>query len=517
MAVYYSQASRFRGRAMNEWDERMRAHRVWREMETFGPTIDAASSIEGLAPEVLAGIERLRAILTYCGKRLAAADPMITAPQPLESIASQLAAMHAELTAFVADKDAAHVTAANQSADTLLLSLPQIPGAYSSEELGALVATTTGYRAAIHDALTVARKDLKGYNNLLDESLSKLQTASEEGLTSLRALLGDGSKEVTAKIEHLQAGLVQLTTSFEAEQKRLAQILSDQQGQFSTAQEARSKEYTESLRLANEGFTKLITEYQSQFSAAQDGRSKENAAAELARQTKFTDTISDYSKILAEHDADLTKQRAAFLVASEAELAGLVTQFRDSAAQILGDIEEKQRHVEKLVGVIGNLGVTSGYLRVAQGAKQAMWFWQTMTVVSLGTLSWLAYRTLGTLEDAGGRFNWGGFAARVLLLGSLGVIAAYSGSQADKLFTEEKRNRKLALELEAIGPYLAPLPIEDQNKFRIQIGELSFGREPQHEHKKSPVSIADLFKTKDNKEFLQFCLELLAKAKDTIK
>lgn len=160
------------------------------------------------------------------------------------------------------------------------------------------------------------------------------------------------------------------------------------------------------------------------------------------------------------------------------------------------------------MGVIGNLGVTSGYLRVANQAKWTMWIWQAVTVGSLATLSTLAYKTLGLLEGHDGQFNWGGFAGRALLLVSLGVIAAYSGTQADKLFGEERRNRKLALELEAIGPYLAPLPVEEQNKFRLQIGELSFGREPEsHVHRKSPASAIDLLNSKETKEFLKLIIE----------
>ena len=330
----------------------------------------------------------------------------------------------------------------------------------------------------------------------------------------LHTQLENSSKDFTTRIDTLQASLGQLTTSIQAEQQKLTQVLTDQQGQFSTAQEARGKEFTESLRLANEGYTKLITEYQSQFSAAQDARSKENVAAELARQTKYSDMIAEYSKKLTDHDAEFTKQRTAFLSASERDLAGLVSQFGEKAAKVLEDIEQKQKHVEKLVGVIGNLGVTSGYLRVANQARWALWLWQLVTVASLVTLSGLAYKTLGVLEGKGSAFNWEGFAARALLLLSLGVIAAYSGTQADKLFGEERRNRKLALELEAIGPYLAPLPVEEQNKFRLQVGELSFGRDPEsHDHRKSPVSAIDLLKSKETKEIAKLLVDIAKELK----
>ena len=145
-----------------------------------------------------------------------------------------------------------------------------------------------------------------------------------------------------------------------------------------------------------------------------------------------------------------------------------------------------------------------------------MWFWQAITVTAMVVLSVLAFRTLPLLEDSKGQFNWGGFAGRVLLLGSLGVIAAYAGSQGDKLFEVEKRNRKLALELEAIGPYLAPLPEDEQNKFRIQIGERSFGRDDGgggKTHSKSPATILDLLKSKEGKEVIDFILEIARKAK----
>ena len=140
---------------------------------------------------------------------------------------------------------------------------------------------------------------------------------------------------------------------------------------------------------------------------------------------------------------------------------------------------------------------------------------QAATLAALITLIGFAKNTLGALETHGGQFNWGGFAARALLLVSLGVLAAYSGSQADKLFGDERRNRKLALELEAIGPYLAPLPPEEQNKFRLQIGERSFGRDHDlHEHRKSPASVLDLLKSKESKELLKLIIEAGTKAKE---
>jgi hypothetical protein len=96
------------------------------------------------------------------------------------------------------------------------------------------------------------------------------------------------------------------------------------------------------------------------------------------------------------------------------------------------------------------------------------------------------------------------------------VLAAYAAFQADKFFEIERRNRKVALELEAIGPYLAPLPQEMQDKFRIDIGDRSFGREELgigSRATKSPASVIDVvLKSKDSREFFRQILQDLLKS-----
>lgn len=208
----------------------------------------------------------------------------------------------------------------------------------------------------------------------------------------------------------------------------------------------------DALNAERQKLLQLSTNYQSQFSAAQDSRSKEFTDAQGLRQALHGQLIAQFEKKLIEQNAEFTKKRAEIEAENENAVADLHTSFHDRADAILQSIEENQKKVEDLVGVIGNLGVTSGYLRTANSARKSMWFWQSLTVLALGTLSVLAYKTLSLLEDGKGHFNWGGFDGRVVLLMSLGVIAAYSGNQADKFFTDEKRNRKLDLELEAIGP-----------------------------------------------------------------
>ena len=489
---------------MNEWDERIRQHRVWREMESLGPVIDIALGVTPRTAQTVAGLERIKMVLAYGGKRLAAAEPLLVTPAPLDQIADSLISTRNTIEIYSTDKNPAHVINGNVMADVALPLFASLPGAYSPEELGALISISREYRNVIEQSLVSA-----------EFTLFELQAKSEKMREELLTTSLESQAEFKISIDQLQARLAELAAGLQTEQQKLTQIVSDQQGQFSISQDARSKEFTEGLRVATQEINRLATEYQSQFSTGQNTRSKEFTDAQTLRQNGYAEIVKDYSKRLSDQDSEFTKQRLDFVQSSKEELQKLTETYEEKVKAILELVQERQRDVEKVVGVIGNLGVTSGYVSAANQSQKGMWGWQGMTMLAMGFLSWTAYKTLGLLENAGGQFNWGGFAGRALLLASLAAIAWYSGFQADKLFVDEKRNRKLALELEAIGPYLAPLPIEEQNKFRVAMGEKSFGRDHDaelHKHK-SPVSVFHLLRSKPVKDLIELGMELSKKGK----
>lgn len=190
--------------------------------------------------------------------------------------------------------------------------------------------------------------------------------------------------------------------------------------------------------------------------------------------------------------------------------------YGESASTILGEIEQHKKEVEKLVGVIGNLGVTSGYLKSANKAKITVLVWQIITVGAMITLSGVAYYALiETIKNASGAaFSWPIFAGRVFVAITLGALAAYAGAEAARYQKVEHYNRRLALELEAIGPFIAPLSEEKQADFRIKIGERSFGQgEGKHSEPdtKSPTSIAEVIM--NDPKFRALLIEIVKTAK----
>jgi hypothetical protein len=451
-------------------------------MDSLGPAIDAAVALPDVEPEVLAGLERARAALSFIGKRLAGSDPSIAFTRPLDAIASSISHAQESIDAFTASPDLAKIVNANEHMDAALAESLNVPVPSTPEELGSLVQAAVAFR-----------RDIEIHFSKIKERESEHNRSAGE----------------------LKATLTDLDNAVQKERGQLSTIVADHQRQFSEGQEKRIQEFATTLLTTQQELSRITSEHQSQFSAGQDHRSSEFVTVSNQQNSSFKEMIESFRTTLSEHNVTFTKDEAELRKASAQKTEELHQQFADKALNILSAIEADKVRVEKLVGVIGNLGVTSGYLRTANHARYTMWMWQAITIAAMISLSIMAYKTLYLLGETTGPFNWGGFAGRVVFLASLGVIAAYAGTQADKLFISERRNRRLALELEAIGPYLSPLPEAEQNKFRIQIGERSFGQEDliSGSGEKSPATLLALLGSKEGKQVLELLADFIKRAK----
>jgi hypothetical protein len=78
----------------------------------------------------------------------------------------------------------------------------------------------------------------------------------------------------------------------------------------------------------------------------------------------------------------------------------------------------------------------------------------------------------------------------------------------------EKHNRKLALELAAIDPFIALLPQDEQFKFKLEIGRRTFAQEEPTsvtKDEKSPATTLDVLASKEGKEILQLLIDAAKK------
>jgi hypothetical protein len=411
--------------------DRFQQHPIWAALDALGPALDSALSREGIAAGTIVSVGRLKAVLTFVGKRLAGADGQLVQHGHLDALTNAITAATNEVQAFVSNGNVGHLNNASNNLDSGLTTLSQINVPLTTEEFLGAKESAEAFRRGVEGALTEVQ---------------------EAGAT------------VRSELDATAARVAELNAQVNAEKQRLTGLANEHQSQFSAAQESRSRE-----------------------SAALHKEQQDRFAAMAADQTQaFTAKAAEFAAMLG----DAQKQHAE-------RLESLAKSFVGAADAIRAQLLQRQAEVEKLVGVVGNLALTSGYQKAAAAARKAAGRWQIATVVSMVALVGVALKAfLPALENG---FAWSGFAGRVFISFTVAVLAAYSARQADKYQRAERTAEKMALELEALGPFLAPLPKTQQDTFRLTVGDRSFGRSDGNPaaHDKSPATVLDMIGDKD--------------------
>lgn len=487
---------------MSNWVNRINDHNIWKLLEEIPALIETALTRENIDASAIDSLERIRAIHNIAISRLSSVEPYLLDPRLLTHLENAFNAIKNALNQFNSDGNIEPVNTANQSADDALIFLQRIYYSESSKDLTALITSIASYRGEIDKHLRHA-----------------IST----------------HREVSAAAKDNAQNLAVLSAAINAEKERLSGLVSDFQTQFSTGQDARQTEFTaaqserQNLFTAGqterqEKFSATVVDYQRQFSAAQEARAKEFSDAETERKDKAAQLQNEYTEKLVEHNANFSRDRDELKNSGVAAVNSVRESAEIQASLVLNDLNKIKSDVERVAGVVGNLSLTSGHLTAANTSRNLQFFWQCVTVLSLIALVFIGITIafpavtpiiLNSLfsvplpsqqvtpEALTDTIYWRGFAARVFLALALGLLAAYASRQGDKFMELERKNRKIALEMEAVGPFIAPLPKDLQDKFRMELGSRSFGV-PENENSRkddpSPVNLFDVLKSKEVQE-----------------
>jgi len=281
---------------------------------------------------------------------------------------------------------------------------------------------------------------------------------TEQAFESSRA----ATSAISIALEAERTNLVQLSGDILAEKQRLSAVVSEHQAQFSAAQESRISESAARLHEQNEKFALLVSEYTQTLSV---------------KSVEFSSLLESARK---EHID---------------RLASLEKSFTSRADEIHEILKKRQTEINDLVGIVGNTAVTTGYQTSAERARRSARLWNIAAFVAM--LGFIVVALCEFVPALGASFSWAALTGRVFVSLTVAVLVAYSAKQAGRYQRAFQRNEKMALELAAIGPFLAPLPVEKQHEFRLALGGRSFGREEaSNDTEEGSQSLTDILKAK---------------------
>ena len=132
------------------------------------------------------------------------------------------------------------------------------------------------------------------------------------------------------------------------------------------------------------------------------------------------------------------------------------------------------KEAEKIIGLISMKGLAQGYQKIANDEGKEALFWNIGSIASM-----IAVITLGIifLLMHEGVFDWTTLISRMILTGIGLTLFTYCAKQATNHRDEERRNRKIELELASLDPYLKDFDSAKQKQVKETLVNKYFGVE----------------------------------------
>ena len=227
----------------------------------------------------------------------------------------------------------------------------------------------------------------------------------------------------------------------------------------------------------------IISDYQRQFSDS-EGKRREQFVNQL------TDQLNGFTNTQKEIDGKVKD----FFDKQKTEANGILETFSKDAKEIIATLEEKRKQASDLVQVIGNIGVTGNFNKIAnQERKTANILRIIALLLMLGIFGIVFLIVFITIKEG---VDWRLILFRMSAAIVLGFPAWYAAHESSIHRKNEIRNRKIELELASIDPYLEKLPDDIKQGLKSKLTERFFGQKDNMEIKEDdlPKGIIEIIK-----------------------
>jgi len=156
-----------------------------------------------------------------------------------------------------------------------------------------------------------------------------------------------------------------------------------------------------------------------------------------------------------------------------------------------GEVNEQ---IDGLLGLTASKVLLVDYANTAQTEKRAADILRTLSLFCMALTG--SVLLIAIYASIGNEFDWKQAIFKLITAAALSVPAAYLARESARHRTQEHLNRRISLDLRAISPYIATLPLEEQNRIKSEVASRIFGiQEGAHNQTDDyPINIQELTK-----------------------
>lgn len=358
-------------------------------------------------------LQRVRRVVARISSLITDADSELLSPDLLDATNTHLPDVRDELRSFRTSGEARWLDSVNAIVDTLI-GVVGWPLAYAATDAAGLRDAASNYRRSVGQLIRGVEEEVKAAR----ARVAELEQAIEATKATIAESVTAGKTDVEASATAAEQRLAAVTAAVEAERARL---------------------------------DTLTAEYQRQF-----------AANEAARTSKSDDAIAE--------EAEKHEQARA---AAQADFEKTTNQLKANAEEVLVDIDAQREQALKVVNATGAIAYSGSYGAYAAQQRLMGDLWALMTVLTLIALIgfgiWQVLELTGTVDSLQ-------LILRLIVTVPAFALVAFAAQQSGKHRENERRARRLELELAAIDPYLSLLDEEKRKEIKEQVAARMFAQ-----------------------------------------
>lgn len=245
------------------------------------------------------------------------------------------------------------------------------------------------------------------------------------------------------------------------------------------------KKKYQSIEKENEQLRKEISAFKTDL----DNKQKEIASLlklvegkELEIQNLTSSFQTEFNNIRSEHSQDFQNDKRTFRTEIDQskesfrkEIDDLKAGVDTSTSELVKKLEEKLSEAQRIVNVIGNIGVTGNFQKVADGHKKSANFWRWAAIIFMSAFSGFLIWTIIDLSSDG--YNWTKSLIRVIAAAALSYPATYAARESSKHRKLENLNRTAELELASVDAFIEILDPQKKQGIKEKLVDKYFGND----------------------------------------
>lgn len=388
-------------------------HKVFDKIEQLKKAVIGSDLLEFIGEEEYHYFE---VVLQFIEEKMKLIVPILIEESELNSLSSEIESGTSNINNYLGNKNIGYINNAKNNFSSALKRIKSfiIPSNSSDFDYS---------KAAVNFEQTL----LKGY-----KSIEEINRNLQSELVQSNKLLDEQNK----KIEVLE--------------KEFASMLADMKGAFSSELQSYSA-FEEESKVSYNSFME------------EKGSVFNDKIKEI--DTTIDGNLKQYEEWVTD---DLTKYEKEFNEQKEL----LDTQTTDTVESLKAKLEE----AKNIVDIIGNVGVTGNYQKIATEHKRTANIFRVIALIFMGLMSGLLAYSIIELSLSG-EFDLYKSLVRILAASVLTYPAIYASRESNKHRNLETINRKLELELASLGPFIELLPEEKKIEIKGELVGKYFGQQ----------------------------------------